>query len=325
MTVVSDGGARKYKSYYGKTQQEAELKAAFDCGQSNENYAAGLTIKDIALEWLLLCSGKVRDGTLSIYQSKVYNHIIPDIGMMKAVCFTREQAREYISGKTGSGLSDTFVHGLGITLRSIFKEAGEKYGVENPFDIKIPAAAKREITLLTADEKKKVLKYGGTAEKIALTMGLRIGEVSGLRGEDVQDGVLRVCRTVERIQLSPNGTKLIIGVPKTSSSKRLIPIPDNIAELMKVNEGRYIVGGGEDPVEPRTIQYSWKRFCTAHGVRPVNFHTLRHTFATSALEAGVDIKTVSEILGHSSVQLTMDLYCHPSMEHKMKCMAKLWG
>ena len=325
MTVVSDGGARKYKSYYGKTQQEAELKAAFDCGHRDDNKAAGLLVKDLALEWLLLCSERVRDGTLSAYQNKVYKHIIPDIGTLKAAYFTREQAREYIAEKTGSGLSDTYVHSLGIALRAIFKEAGEKYGIENPFDIKIPSVRKREIKLLTSDEKKKVLKHGGIAEKIALTMGLRIGEVSGLRGEDVQDGVLRVSRTVERIQLSGGGTRLIIGTPKTNSSKRLIPIPDNVRELMNASEERYIIGGGECPVEPRMIEYNWKRFCAAHGVRPVNFHALRHTFATSALEAGVDIKTVSEILGHSSVQLTMDLYCHPSMEHKMKCMTMLWG
>lgn len=87
---------------------------------------------------------------------------------------------------------------------------------------------------------------------------------------------------------------------------------------------KYIMSGCETPYEPRRIEYNWKCFCKSAGLRDVKFHTLRHTFATTALEAGVDVKTLSEMLGHATVSTTMDLYCHPTLKHKQECMSKIW-
>lgn len=80
----------------------------------------------------------------------------------------------------------------------------------------------------------------------------------------------------------------------------------------------------EIPYEPRRIEYNWKCFCKTARLRDVKFHTLRHTFATTALEAGVDVKMLSELLGHAAVSTTMDLYCHPTLKHKQECMSKIW-
>ena len=183
---------------------------------------------------------------------------------------------------------------------------------------------RKHIEVLSVSDQMKVLQYGGAAEVIALSMGLRTGEVSGLKGEDVQDGVLRVRRTIQRIQKRSGGTKLIIGPPKSKDSCREIPVPEHLLPLFSVARDIFIVSGNRSPYEPRTIQNHWVSFCNKHDIKPVKFHALRHTFATAALEAGIDVKTLSEILGHSTVELTMNLYCHPTMRHKAKWMNALW-
>lgn len=156
-------------------------------------------------------------------------------------------------------------------------------------------------------------------------MGLRVGEISGLMGKDAKNGILTINRTIRRIPVRGQGTKLTISTPKTAESKRQIPIPDHIAYLFdNVPDDEYIIGGKKF-VEPRMLMYKWRTFCDAQNIERINFHGLRHTFATKALEKGVDVKTLSEILGHASVDITMDLYCHPSMNHKAEAMKRIWG
>jgi integrase len=154
-------------------------------------------------------------------------------------------------------------------------------------------------------------------------MGLRIGEVCGLMGQDVEDGILTIRRTVQRIR-DGKQTKIVITSPKTRNSHRQIPIPKQIADDLIAAPENYIISGCNAPLEPRVIEYRWKVYCNKTGLRKVNFHTLRHTFATAALEAGVDVKTLSEMLGHATVHTTMDLYCHPSMNHKAEAMKRIW-
>lgn len=138
--------------------------------------------------------------------------------------------------------------------------------------------------------------------------------------EALKNYMCSTCPNKERREDTEQITK-----PKTEHSHRQIPIPKHIISLLESDRDRYIIGNSTKPTEPRTLQYQWKRFCKEQGMRDINFHTLRHTFATSALEAGIDIKTLSEMLGHASTSITMDLYCHPTLKHKKDCMDKLWG
>ena len=121
-------------------------------------------------------------------------------------------------------------------------------------------------------------------------------------------------------------TKLIITEPKSQSSKRTIPVPDCLIPMLKELKSKadsYVLTGSCKPIEPRTMQYRFKRILDNVNLPSYRFHSLRHAFASGAIEIGFDVKTLSEILGHSSVQITLDRYVHSSFDHKRNCMNRL--
>ena len=156
---------------------------------------------------------------------------------------------------------------------------------------------------------------------------MRIGELCALRWEniDIEKRILTVSRTMQRIQNfdGSSKTKLIITEPKSQSSNRQIPIPECLVPMLtelKCKADSFVLTGIGKPIEPRTMQYRFKRILKNAGLSSYRFHSLRHSMASGAIELGFDIKTLSEILGHSSVQVTLDRYVHSSFEHKRKCM-----
>lgn len=283
------------------------------------------TVKDLCEAYINSRETKVKCSTHSTYCDKLRRHIAPRIGAISYDKLTPVQVEKFYMDMLSEGLAPTTVCDTGIFLRSAYKWAGKVYGCPNiPAQAELPRKRKRMVTVLTAREKRAVMEQGGPAEKIALTIGLRIGEVCGLMGQDLEDGVLTVRRTVQRVHLPQGSTRILVTEPKTRNSVREIPVPKSILPLLKVPPDCYVLTGKPFPPEPRTVENHWKRSCEKMGIKNANFHKLRHTFATSALEAGVDVKTLSEILGHASVNTTMDLYCHPTLDHKKKCMKKIW-
>lgn len=166
---------------------------------------------------------------------------------------------------------------------------------------------------------------------LSLRAGLRIGEVCALSWEDVDlsKEVIHIRHTVARVDSTEAGrkTKLILDAPKTASSERYIPIcSDLLTVLKRIRSGGssgFVVSGSEYFVSPRTFEYRYHTLLKAAKVSSVNFHCLRHTFATRCIEVGVDVKSLSEILGHSSVSITMDTYVHSSIELKRAQIEKL--
>lgn len=158
-------------------------------------------------------------------------------------------------------------------------------------------------------------------------MGLRIGELCGLKWDDVdfQHKILHISRTVQRIT-SANGnrkTKVIISTPKSATSFRDIAIPDFLMEYFRMFQDEtdfFILSGGDKPIEPRTMQYRYKKILLSADVDNHNYHKLRHTFATNCAENGFDTKTLSAILGHSTVSLTLNRYVHPDHSHERKLL-----
>ena len=285
-----------------------------------------MTVSELCKEYIDSKTGIIKDSTVANYKTMDRITITPIIGSKNAVSLTKEDVSEFYKSLVFKGYSENHIHRIGVFLRSVYNYASREYDIDNVCkNVFIPKLRKKMITVLTEEEKAKVLNYGCPAVIIALSMGLRIGEVSGLMGQDIEDNVLTINRTVQRIQDGNGSTKVIVTKPKTEHSHRQIPIPKHIIPLLESDSDRYIIGNGTKPTEPRALQYQWKRFCKEHGMRDINFHTLRHTFATSALEAGIDVKTLSEMLGHASTSITMDLYCHPTLKHKKNCMDKLWG
>ena len=161
-------------------------------------------------------------------------------------------------------------------------------------------------------------------------MGLRIGEVCALQWKDIdlEKRTLTVSKNIQRVQCRTGvkHTKLIITEPKSESSKRTIPIPDCLLPLLmqfKDNGDVYVVSGRRKPVEPRTMQYRFAKILHNADLPLFHYHSTRHLFATRCVELGFDVKTLSEILGHSSVEVTLNRYIHSDMERKRTCMSLL--
>ena len=162
---------------------------------------------------------------------------------------------------------------------------------------------------------------------ISMYTGLRLGEVCSLKWSDIdlKRGVLNVSRTIQRIDDGNGCTYFLIGTPKSDASEREIPLPGFLKELLTTHisfPDCYILTGTEDFLQPRTYQNILKRYFADCDMPGYHFHTLRHTFASRAIEIGFDPKSLSEILGHSNVRITLDLYVHPSMEAKKREMER---
>ena len=165
---------------------------------------------------------------------------------------------------------------------------------------------------------------------ICMSTGLRLGEICALRWEDIdiRERVLHVNRTVQRIEVDGGITRTILleGEPKSAFSKREIPISDALSALLLsfYGSGRYVLRDNR-PMEPRTYQNHFRRYLEESEVERKNFHILRHTFATNCIDNGEDIKSLSEILGHSNVNITLNRYVHPTLETKRQHMNSLFS
>lgn len=168
---------------------------------------------------------------------------------------------------------------------------------------------------------------------LCLYTGIRIGEICALKWENVDliNGVISIRKTLQRIQcIEPctgRKTKVIITDPKSNCSIRDIPLPTFLTKMAQEYHSKpeaYVLTGCEEHyIEPRLLQYEFKKYIHACGLEGVNYHALRHTFATRCIELGFDAKTLSEILGHTNVNITLNRYVHSSLDTKRFCMEKL--
>lgn len=165
--------------------------------------------------------------------------------------------------------------------------------------------------------------------------GIRIGELCGLKGGDFNftNETFEIHRTISRIRNTESTpehqdakTKVIIDTPKSTSSLRTIPVPRQLLSLLKrqhLSPDEYLMTGTIHYTEPRNVQRRFKNILEKCDLPPVTFHSLRHSFATRCIEKGADSKALSEILGHSSVKITLDIYVHSNMEQKREYINQL--
>ena len=165
---------------------------------------------------------------------------------------------------------------------------------------------------------------------LCLYTGIRIGELCALKWSDIdlKEKTMRIGRTMQRLRVEgkKHKTEVKILEPKSSHSVRTIPLPDTFMELLSkyhTDEAFLLTGDQNKFAEPRTIQKRFKKILKKSGIADANFHATRHTFATRCVELGFDIKSLSEILGHASVTITMNKYVHPTMELKRENMNKI--
>ena len=197
---------------------------------------------------------------------------------------------------------------------------------------------KNKIKRMNIEEQKNLVKYlkghlNPTTLGILLSlyMGLRIGELCGLTWADIDLNakILSIRRTVQRVKSYNNGiqkTKIIVSTPKSDTSFREIPIPNFLVRYLQMfqkDNHCYFLSGKEKLIEPRTYQYRYKKILSQVGIKSHNYHQLRHTFATNCIQNGFDIKTLSVILGHKTVNMTLNRYIHPDHVHEQKLMNQL--
>lgn len=299
------------------------------------------TIREIALVWKEDKRPYVKQSTFAAYMLILEKHLLPYFGEMQILNEKKVQA--FVLEKLNGGMSVKSVKDILIVLKMIMK-----FGVKNEWmdysewDIKYPTTeAVKDLEVLTVADHKKILEYirqnftfRNLGIYICLSAGLRIGEVCALRWSDINIEVGTICvqRTIERIYLiegDKKHTKLIISTPKTKNSCREIPMSKELRSLIKplkkvVNPDYYVLTNEESPTEPRTYRNYYKQFMDKLGMPKLKFHGLRHSFATRCIESNCDYKTVSVLLGHANISTTLNLYVHPNMEQKNKCIARMF-
>ncbi|MEL7564273.1 MAG: site-specific integrase [Dehalobacterium sp.] len=331
------------RSYIEAKRAQSEARA--NCNKSKPEpqlFVHSETLEEYLSLWLQSNKISVKKSTFANYDGIIRRHIVPFIGKIPLNQINSKMIQQYINKKLESGRLDG-KGGLSVkTARDIsdlLKRSLKTAGIELNF--KLPKYTLPKLRVLTHEEQSALISVAkcekdllGLGTLISLFTGIRIGELCSLKWGDVSldDGILKINKTIQRIKNcggSSNGKTIIdIGTPKSECSVRDIPLPHfllcRLAQLKKTyNDNYYILSGDNQYVEPRLCQYRFKRLVKSAGISNINFHVLRHTFATRCVELGVDVKTISKLLGHSNVNITLNRYVHPAFEHQRGCLEKL--
>lgn len=349
--VIADcvGAVKKYRSVYGKTYQEAKerrdkvIKEGPVCHSLHPPQ-----FSDLLSAWQDANRVRLKDSSVSRYQNLIDTHILPELGSVCVNQLTASVINRFLvvkleSGRTDGcgGLSANYVRSISLVISSALK-FGVSEGLCAPLHSPItkPSLSKKELCILSTDDQNalesellKNMQEDKLLIYITLYTGLRIGEACALRWQDIDldTRVIYVRQTVSRSWVSKDGLKhsvLSVAPPKTKSSLRCVPICSKLYKIIerfpyRKSQGYVLPGTSLGFISPRTFEYRYKRVLKCAGIKSVNFHALRHTFATRCIERGVDVKSLSEILGHADVSITLNTYVHSSMELKRIQLEKI--
>ena len=333
-------GKKIYQYVYGKTYDEALQKVQIGIEiESQYKSRKSITVLEVYQEWIVAVANRVKESSYANYRTKFEKHIIPVFGNLPCSSITSKKVNTYIREKLAEGLSANYVRDLFAVFKSMLLYGQEEYhfclSLKN---IVLPKPDKNKVKKINSKEQKNLVKYlkshlNSTALGILLSlyMGLRIGELCGLTWADIDlnTKVLFIRRTVQRVKSYDNGirkTKVIVSTPKSDTSFRVIAIPDFLIRYLQMfqkDENCYFLSGKEKPIEPRTYQYRYKKILSQIDIKNNNYHQLRHTFATNCIQNGFDVKTLSAVLGHKTVNITLNRYVHPDCVYERKLMNKL--
>lgn len=298
------------------------------------------TFSTVALLWREDKQQYVKRSTMSAYLLILKNHLLPFFGDDSSL--TEESVQKFVIEKLNNGLSQKSVKDILIVLKMIFR-FGVKSGYfsHQEWEVRFPSDhSSRELSVLSVDNQKKLMKYlsenftfRNLGILICLHTGMRIGEICALKWSDINlsSATISVSKTLERIYLpdaKPAKTEIVITTPKTINSQREIPIARGLLKILRsimavVNTDFYVITNEATPTEPRTYRNYYKQLMESLHLPAMKFHGLRHSFATRCIESMCDYKTVSVILGHSNIATTLNLYVHPNMEQKKKCIDRM--
>ena len=285
---------------------------------------------------LKMTQGELKESTVSRYRYVVRQYIQPKLGAAPLYTLTEERVAAFYQRLQGQGLSPKSARDVGVLLRAILRTATKRGCFCTGVNAELPVCKKRQVEIFTEPEILRLAHHivnkpdlTGLGVLLALNSGLRLGELCALRWSDIDlhAGFLRVEREVQRLY-EQGRTRLIVQPPKSESSLRRIPLPADILSLLaayrpKNASSACLLTSSSDALEPRTMQNRYRSLLKRAGVPYRNFHALRHTYATRCIEQNVDVKSVSEMLGHSDVRITLQTYVHVSLRHKQQAVQSI--
>lgn len=344
-------GKIHYGSIYGKTYRETKEKLYRTL--TNNQHSASIsksekTFRDVLNMWLANNQIRLKRATVSKYRNLIETHILPELGDTKLSQLNASVINNFLTNKLqngrldgNGGLSASYVRSITLIINAAVNFAvDEELMPTLKSTINKPSIEKKELQILSLEEQKKLERYlsqetDSTAIGILISLntGLRIGEVCALTWNDIDlaNRVIHVRHTVARAKSFDDVTNkkfvLFVDTPKTKASVRDIPVTNNLYLVLKEKfpeeSSKYIVSDKERFMNPRTFEYRYHRILEKCGIGHINYHILRHTFASRCIEAGVDVKSLSEILGHGNVSITLNTYVHSSLEQKRLQLEKL--
>lgn len=300
--------------------------------------------KDWIYAWLLEKKDYIKESTYANYSNNIFNHIIPKLGNYYINELNHKIIQDFLLelSKNGrkdnnGGLAEKTIKDITIIIKGSIKKGINEDKIKHiELTFNYPKDNKEhKLYVLTKREQNKITTYvleninsRNIGLLISLYSGIRIGELCALRWEDIdfKKNSLTINKTIQRIYIKDkdkNISKVIITTPKTKNANREIPINKDFLEILKKvksDKKHYILTGNEKYIEPRTYRKYFNKILDELKIKHFNFHSLRHTFATNCISLGVDYKTVSELLGHANVNITLNLYVHPRYSQKKKCI-----
>lgn len=328
-------GKAAFGYIYARTYRDVKEKLALYKSSPSSSVSKRrkiFTYSQLLDEWLWSTRLKVKESTYARYLQLIQAHIRPTMGKYLLSQITLRSIENFIAFQLKSGrldakggLSSKTVADMLTIIKSTLEYANMNNYITHCNLKKLSIKKKEnEMRVLTNDEQEALIKelfenmnFSKFGVLLSLYTGIRIGELCALKWEDISltDSTLKIRKTMQRIQetasISEARTKIAITEPKSKCSIREIPLPGfiiDIAQQLYTSPQAFVLTGSESRfIEPRTMQNHFKKYVTESGIEKANFHSLRHTFATRCVEVGFEIKSLSEILGHASVNITVNL------------------
>ncbi|KGL51691.1 integrase [Porphyromonas canoris] len=295
------------------------------------------TFHQVAQSWCEAKQPLVKYSTMCAYRLILRTHLLPQFGAMTQIA--ESDVQDFIIDKINKGLSKKTVRDIIAVLRAIIKYgARQKLFESENWHLSYPTIEKgSKLPVMSVKHQRRLMTYlieqpdsKNIGILLSICTGMRIGEVCALEWScvDLSHRILRIRQTVARIYDCEKGaTEQVFSTPKTKHSFREIPMSRHLFEalciLKKSSVSPFVVGSSIKAIDPRTYRDYFARLLKRLRIPPIVFHGLRHTFATRCIESQCDYKTVSTILGHSNVSTTLNLYVHPNLQQKKRCIEKM--
>lgn len=300
--------------------------------------------KDWIWEWLSFKKDYIKESTYANYSNIITNHIVPELGNYLLNKLNNKIIQNFLLDKSKNGrldntggLSSKTIRDITAIIKSSLKSAFKENLMPNlSLDFIYPKITqKNKIYTLSKRSQESLTNYILENQSIktlgillTLYSGIRIGELCALQWKDIdfKNNILHINKTLQRVYINDteiHSSKIVITEPKTHNAERDIPISKEFANELKkykTEPEHYLLSCSNKWIEPRTYRRFFERISKKANIEKINFHGLRHTFATNCIKLGIDYKTVSELLGHATVNITLNLYVHPQMSQKKKCI-----